>query len=183
MIREDKNIALLKRWMAYYQVPEYTDEHVKVLHYVLASFDDESVGEAIEYLRDRYEPDWRAERQQQLRQQQQAQQQTRQTVTAPSDERHSVHGVPVVVQSRAFQHIPPSLWDAFRDVVATGSLAKKIEEAGSGISNWKDVSSTSDESFTFGDKNAAIRTVASWDSGELAIYHAHPDMLNYDTYF
>ena len=73
MIREDKNIALLKRWMAYYQVPEYVDEHVKVLHYVLANYDDDKVGAAIEYLRDRYEPDWRAAQQQQ----------TRQTVTGP----------------------------------------------------------------------------------------------------
>jgi len=180
MIREDKNIALLKRWMVYYQVPEYTDEHVKVLHYVLATYDDDSVDEAIEYLRDRYEPDWRAAQQEQ---QVQRQQQTRRAVTAPSDQRHSVHGVTVVVLSRAFQHIPPSLWDAFRDVVATGSLAKKIQEAGSGISSWKDVASTSDESFTFGAKSAAIRTVASWDSGELTVYHAHPDMLNYETYF
>jgi hypothetical protein len=178
MIREDKNIALLKRWMAYYQVPEYTDEHVKVLHYVLASYDDDSVGDAIEYLRDRYEPDWRA-----AQQQQQAQQHGRRAVTAPGEERHTVHGVPVVLQSRAFRHIPPSLWDGFRDVVVTGSLAKKIQDAGADISSWRDVSSTSDESFTFGDRNAAIRTVASWDSGELAIYHAHPDLLNYDTYF
>lgn len=175
MIREDKNIALLKRWMAYYQVPEYTDEHVKVLHYVLASFDDDNVGEAIEYLRDRYEPDWRAAQQQQ--------EQVKRVVTAPSEERHSVHGVAVVLQPRAFRHIPPSLWDGFRDIVVTGSLAKKIQEAGTGISSWQDVSSTSDESFTFGDRNAAIRTVASWNSGELAIYHAHPDLSNYETYF
>lgn len=176
MISEDKNIALLKQWMAYYQVPEYTDEHVKVLHYVLASYDDRDIDEAVAYLRDRYEPDWRpvAPR---------VQQQQQQAVTAPAEERHTVHGVTVVLQSRAFRHIPPSLWDDFRDVVTTGSFAKKVSDAGDRISDWTDVASTSDESFTFGDRSAAIRTVASWNSGELAVYHAHPDMLNYGTYF
>ena len=59
MISQDKNVALLKQWMAEYQIAEYTDEYVKVLHYVLTNYDDDGATLAVEYLRDRYEPDWR----------------------------------------------------------------------------------------------------------------------------
>lgn len=170
MISDPNNVSLLKQWMAYYQEPEYTDRYTQVLHYAMANYDDSEINEAVAHIQSMYGG---APQQQQPVQQ----------VVAPNDELYTVHGVQVDLRSRAFRHLPPSLWNELRALVQTGSLAKKIEEAGAGIQNWYEVMSTSDETFTFGDQYAPIRTCASWNTGMLVIYHAHPDLHDYDTYF
>lgn len=170
MISDPNNIALLRQWLAYYREPEYTSTYIQVLHHAMANYDDSQITEAVAHIQRMYGG---------APQQQQEQEQ----VVAPSGEYHTVYGVQVELQSRAFRHLPPSLWDELRALVQTGSLAKKIEAAGAGVRNWYEVLSTSDETFDFGSEDAPICTRASWNSGTLVIYHAHPDLHSYDTYF
>lgn len=169
MISDPNNIALLRQWLAYYREPEYTATYIQVLHYAMANYDDSQINEAVAHVQRVYGG---------APQQQQAQQ-----VVAPNGEYYTVYGVQVELQSRAFRHIPPGLWDELRALVQTGSLAKKIEAAGAGIHDWYEVLSTSDETFSFGSQDASICTCASWSSGTLVVYHAHPDLHAYDTYF
>ena len=162
--------------LRHYRVDPASGEYTKVLHYCAANYDNSEMHKAVAHIRERYErPDPRP---QDPRPQQQQ-------VTAPDDQLVVVAGVTVVVQSRAFRHIPPSGWGAFLTIIKSGSLAQKIKAAGGGITNWYEVMSTSDEQFTFGSRTAGIRIMVSWKprERELHIYHAHPDIPNYGTYF
>ena len=173
---EPGNVETLKAWLRHYQVDEASSEFMKVLHHCAVSYDNTELSEAVDYIRERYEPGY---------QRPPAPQAQRQRVIAPPEQRFVVAGVSVVVQPRAFQHIPPDLWSAFVAIISTGSLAEKIKEGKDGITRWYQVTSTSDEQFTFPSATAGIRIVASWNAGAraLVVYHAHPDVQNYDTYF
>lgn len=177
-IDDEGNLQTLKAWLAHFRVDPASGEYTKVLHYCAANYDNSEMDKAIAHIRQRYEQGYQPP--QDPRPQQQQQQ-----VTAPPEQRLVVAGVTVVVQSRAFRHIPPSGWAAFLAIINSGSYAQKIQDARHGITEWYEVMSTSDEQFTFGSRTAGIRIMASWNAREreLVVYHAHPDIPSYGTYF
>lgn len=178
-IEKPHNIAALKGLLTKCGVSAASGEYIKVLHHVTVTYDDSSMQEAVAYIRDLYAsgPDDPPAQQQP---------QAPQGVTPPPTEWFTVGKFEVELQPRAFRHLPPDRWRDLRRV-ARGSLATKIAEAGDQVKTWYQVMSTSEEQFTVNGRNSQIVTRASWNThplpARLVIYHAHPTIHNYGTYF
>jgi hypothetical protein len=197
MISKPVNIARVKaRATLYWGQDE--DAYTKVCHQTLASYDDDDIEQALLYVDRMGGVDVELEgdddvlmdpvedvapRREEPKKTAEPAKKKEEKVAQPFDSTVTIGETDVVVKDRALKHIPPPLWPGFANWIVKSSLGTRIAEAGESVKDWFEVTLTSDEVLDQARANYRMRIVCSWKDGTLNIYHAHPDLKTYPSYF